>query len=222
MPRTGKRPPEILTAEEVSALLRLCSLRAPTGVRNRALITVMYRGGLRVAEALALRLADVDTRAGTVRIGHGKGDKSRVVSLDDGAMAVVERWIARRAALELPRYAPVTKHMPRYIREAAEALSKAPRVVPPLFCSLDGGYLAPQYVRAMLARKAEAAGIEKHVRPHGLRHSNASELAAESVPVNVISKHLGHANVGVTARYLDHVAPADVLAMGRGREWSEE
>src|SRR3954451_2272980 len=70
-------PVEVLTADEVRALLRACSRRAPTGVRHAALIVVLYRGGLRVAEALALHVRDVNAGAGTITVRHGKGDKRR-------------------------------------------------------------------------------------------------------------------------------------------------
>ena len=66
----------MLTEPEAIALIRACSSRAPTGVRNRALIAVLWRSGLRISEALALELRDIDLEAGTLRVRHGKGDKS--------------------------------------------------------------------------------------------------------------------------------------------------
>ena len=143
-----KYPAEPLTAEEVSLLLRGCSLRAPTGIRNRALIAVMYRAGLRVSEALALRPADVNTADGTLRVLHGKGDKARTVGLDSGALDAVARWADRR-------------------REYGFRNG-------PLFCTLDGGPLSAGYVRDMLKRQRAKAGIEKRVHPHGLRHTHAA------------------------------------------------
>jgi site-specific recombinase XerD len=162
-----KMPVEILSPDEVRALIRASSNRAPTGIRNRALIVVMYRGGLRLAEALALMPKDVDTRTGTVRVLRGKGRKARTVGLDPGAMAVLERWLDKRARLGLNGRQP-------------------------LFCSITKGApfgrpLHPQYVRQALNRLAERAGIEKRVHPHGLRHAHAAELAAEGVPVNKCS-----------------------------------
>ena len=97
-PNTGRRyPAETLLPEEVQALLRACSTRAPTGLRNRALLVAMYRGGLRVGEALALLPKDVDPVHGTLRITNGKGGKARLVGRDPEAMAVLERWLDRRA-----------------------------------------------------------------------------------------------------------------------------
>jgi len=188
-----KYHPEPLTEDEVADLVRSCSNRAPTGIRNRALITTLYRGGLRIAETLALLPKDVDTDKGTVQILRGKGNKSRVVALDDGAMAILQRWIDKRAGLKING-----RHR--------------------LFCTLEGKPMHANYVRAMLQRKAEKAGIEKRVHPHGLRHSMAAGMAAENVPVNVISQALGHSNSATTARYIDHIAPQQVIETMRHRE----
>jgi site-specific recombinase XerD len=193
-------PVEILTPDEVRALIRAASKRAPTGIRNRALIVTMYRGGLRLSEALALMPKDIDTKAGTVRVLRGKGKKARTVGLDPGATAVLDRWLDKRAKLGLTGRQP-------------------------LFCSITKGApfgrpLYPQYVRQALNRLAERAGIEKRVHPHGLRHAHAAELAAEGVPVNVVQRQLGHASLAVTSRYLDHIASADLIETVRARSWS--
>ena len=74
-PNRGKRfPAEVLTGDEVRGLIKAASGRAPTGIRNRALLGLLYRGGLRISEALALEVKDLDQNAGTVRVLHGKGD----------------------------------------------------------------------------------------------------------------------------------------------------
>jgi integrase len=92
----------------------------------------------------------------------------------------------------------------------------------PLICTLSGGAVHPTYVRVLLRRLASKAGIEKRVHPHGLRHTHAAELAAEGIPVNVIQKQLGHSSLAVTSRYLDHIAPAEVVNLIRRREWHME
>jgi integrase len=110
-PNAGRRfPAEILTQDEVRALIGACSNRAPTGIRNRALLVMMYRGGLRLSEALALRPKDVDPDAGTVVILHGKGDRRRTLGLDPGAFAVLGRWLDRRERLGLNGHHPCTPH----------------------------------------------------------------------------------------------------------------
>jgi site-specific recombinase XerD len=189
-----KFPPEPLTTDEVKRLLKACSKRAPTGIRNAALIVVMWRAGLRCAEALALRPADVDREAGSLRVLHGKGDKCRTVGMDPEAFAMLAHWLEVRASLGHNGHAPV-------------------------FCTLKGEPIEAAYVRAMLPRVARRAGIEKRVHAHGLRHTMAAELRVEGEDIGVISKQLGHASIANTARYLDHVAPVAVLEAMRKRTW---
>ena len=97
--QSRRRPAEVLAPEEVRALITACSNRAPTGIRNRALLTVLWRCGLRVGEALALEPKDIDVEAHTLRVRHGKGDKSRTVGLDDQTQALISRWVDRRHQL---------------------------------------------------------------------------------------------------------------------------
>jgi integrase len=72
----------------------------PTGIRNRALLAVLWRCGLRIGEALALELRDIDFDQGTIRVGHGKGDKARVVDVDEQTAALLGRWIDWRRAVK--------------------------------------------------------------------------------------------------------------------------
>ena len=205
-----------LTEKELAALLQRCSARAPTGIRNRALISVMYRCGLRISEALDLRVADIDPDGGTVRVLRGKGNKARTVGIDAGALAMVQRWTDVRAKAGIPPRVPTT------VTAEGERIATGTRPVAVLFCTLSGESLSNRYVRDMLKRIAAKAGLEKRVHPHGLRHSYAASLIAEGVPVNTVSRALGHASSAVTARYIDHIAPADVIAMGRARQWNPE
>jgi site-specific recombinase XerD len=189
-----KLPVEILTPDEARALLRAGSLSAPTGIRNRALIAAMYRGGLRLAEALALKPSDIDLDRGEIRVLRGKGAKARTVGIDDGAAAVIQRWVDKRRQLGL--------------RNAY------------LFCTLQGRPLEPRYVRDMLKRYATRAGIDKRVHPHGLRHTHAAELMREGVPPNVIQAQLGHSSLQTTSVYLSHIAPTELVGRIRQRQWS--
>jgi site-specific recombinase XerD len=192
----GRRfPAELLSPEEVRALLRACSSRAPTGIRNRALIAVLYRGGLRISEALALHAKDVEEAAGTVTVLHGKGDQRRTVGMDPAAFALLERWLDKRRALGLSARRPI-------------------------FCTLEGRPLDSSYVRRLLPRLAARAGIERRVHAHGLRHAHAAELAAEGLPVNVVQQQLGHGSLATTDRYLRHIAPRERVEAMRAREWA--
>jgi site-specific recombinase XerD len=187
---------EPLTRAEVNALLAQCSRRAPTGIRNRALITVLYRTGLRIFEALALQPKDVDLDNGILRVLHGKGNKQRTVGLDSGTIDALTRWLEVRAA-----YVP--KNGGRK-----------------LFCTLEGQPVQQQYVRNMLRRIAAKAGVEKRVHPHGFRHTHAAELVQEHAPMTVIRDQLGHASLATTDRYLRSIAPEQVIDFGRNRDWT--
>lgn len=195
-----KFPPEPLTPDEVWSLVDACG-HGLAGRRNRALIVVMWRGGLRVSEAVALMPKDVDTDRGRVAVLHGKGDKSRIVALDAGACAIVDRWRLERDALEL-----------------------GPRA--PLFCVISqptaGRPLATSYVRELLHKLGERAGIAKRVHPHGLRHSYASYLMDQGVPIHHIRRMLGHSSIAVTERYADHINPAAVLEQMRALDWPDQ
>ena len=174
-----KYPAEVLTADEVTAVIRLCSSKAPTGIRNRALLTLLYRSGLRVSEVLALRPADINLTAHTARVLHGKGNKATTRGFHPTATDALARWTDTRRQLGTGRG--------------------------PLFCTLAGGPVHPQYVRNLLHRLGAKAGIDKRVHPHGLRHTFAWELERAGTPVTTISALLGHSGTAVTARYLAHL-----------------
>lgn len=193
---TRKFPVETLTPDEARRLMKACTNNFPTGIRNRALVVALWRCGLRISEALDLRPKDIDPDAGTIRVLHGKGDKCRVVGCDPTAMAVIEKWLDRRQGLNLP--GPFCG---------------------PVFCTLKGKPLDSRYVRNLMKRLARKAGIEKRVHCHALRHTFASELRQEGVEIGIISKQLGHDSIATTARYLDHVAPKEVIEAMRARVW---
>lgn len=194
-----KLPPEPLTPDEVRRLLAAASNRSSSGVRLRALIGVLYGAGLRLAEALALRLADVDTQSGILRVRNGKGGKFRTVGLDPHGAALLDGWLTRRVQFGLNGRHPIF---------ATYEVGKV------------GKPLDPRYVRLALARLGTRAGLEKRVHPHGLRHSLAFDLAQQGVPTHQIQAQLGHASLAVTDRYVRHLMPADVVAVMRQRDWS--
>lgn len=192
----GKRfPAQPLTGDEVKALIRTCSKRSATGVRNAALIVTIYRTGMRVSEALAVLPRDLDVQSGAVRVMNGKGSTSRTVAMDAGAWGILQWWLARRQSLGISGHSPV-------------------------FCTLQGGSLQTSYIRALLPRLAQKAGIERRVHAHALRHSFAAELAAERTPLNVVQAVLGHANLATTDIYLRHINPVTAIETLRSREWS--
>jgi len=162
---------------------------------------------LRVGEALGLRPEHIDTATGTIRIRAGKrtkkvkGDASRrshqarQVALSPEAGAILAVWMAKRTALGIGSG--------------------------PYLCTLRGGPVIPSYVRSLLKRLAKQAGLDpSRVRPHGLRHTFASELARENVPLTVIQSALGHRSLLTTMSYIQAVAPEHVLDTLRQRTWA--
>ena len=150
--RKGVRyPVELLERREIEALLAGCGT-SRTGRRDRAVLTLLWRSGLRIAEALALRPADINLSAGTARVLKGKNGKSRTVALDTLTCSALEAWLAVRPPGQGPVFCPVSK---------------------------PGQPLKSNHVRNRLRRLAARAGIEKRVHPHSLRHSYAVELDAE-------------------------------------------
>ena len=182
-PTRGKLlPPEVLTDVEVRALIVACSTRGITGHRNRALLAILWRTGVRISEALELRPHDVDFKNGTVRVRLGKGLKPRTTVLSDlDALPFVERWLEERGKLQ--------------------ALGQGA----PLLCTLKGTPTDPSYARHLLPRLARRAGLERRVHPHGLRHTHAADLALAGVPVLAIQQQLGHTSLVTTANYLRKV-----------------
>jgi len=188
-------PPEVLTGREIAALIDACKDDTLAGLRNRALIAILYRAGLRITEALVLRPIDLDSRNGAIRILHAKGGRSRTVGMDAVGFEILERWLQARSSLPVGDGGP-------------------------LFCLVNGKPMASCYVRVFLPRIAKKAGILRRVHAHGFRHTHAAELRGEGVDIGVISKQLGHRSIATTARYLDHIAPWDVVRAMRARQWS--
>lgn len=188
-----KLPPQPLTASESR---RLIESVGGVGLRprNRALIVVLYRAGLRISEALSVYPQDLDEHHGVIRVRCGKGRRDRVVGLDPKAWQYVQRWLNVR-------------------RKRIHNLDG------PVFCTRQGKPLTRQNVAQMLRRAASRAGIPKRVHPHGLRHTHAFELANEGTPLHVIQAQLGHSNASTTDRYIRHLAPQQVIETIAARAW---
>jgi site-specific recombinase XerD len=188
--KMAKYPAEPLNSTEVGALLKACSPRCPTGIRNRALIVTLWRAGLRIAEALALEPRDLD--CGVLRVRKGKGQKARTVALDPEAWAVVQAWTERKARLGISG---------------------------PVFSTLKGGPMLSSYTRNLFRRLGKKAGLAKRVHAHGLRHSFAAGLADEKVDLRIIQQALGHGSLATTQRYTDHLRPTAVIDALKARTW---
>lgn len=188
---------DLLTVPEIELLMRQCSRRAPSGIRNCALIAVLWRCGLRIGEARGLAVKDLDADSGTLVVQRGKGGKRRVVGVDAGTVALLERWLEVRRRRDISGSAP-------------------------LFCSLVGKPLDLSYVRHLLPRLARKAGIERRVHAHGLRHAFAVDMVRSGAPLYVVRDALGHASIATTQVYLSRVGAHEAVDAMRNRQWSPE
>ncbi len=176
-PRQARRLPVFLTLDEVEALLDAPRDTTPAGLRDRAMLHVLYATGLRVSELVGLSINSVQLDAGYV-VARGKGDKERLVPLGRRAVAEVRAWLGRgRPALLRGR--------------ASRALFVGPR----------GTALTRQGVWKLLRRHALAAGIKKRLSPHKLRHSFATHLVERGADLRVVQAMLGHADLATTQIY---------------------
>lgn len=178
-PKLPRKLPHVLTAREIERLLAAPDVEHPEGLRDRALLELLYATGLRVSELVTLKPADVRPEDGLVRC-VGKGSKERLVPV--GAAAL--EWVRR------------------YVEEARPLLAGAARAAPPwLFLTERGSPLARTAVWKRLREYAGAAGIQGKVSPHTLRHSFATHLLAGGADLRSIQEMLGHADIGTTQIY---------------------
>ena len=196
-----RRDPDPFTKEEVLAIVRQTSRRGYGGWRDRALIIVLWRCGLRISEALALKVRDLDLEHGFLRIRHGKGDKPGLLVIDPDAIEVLSEWLKRRS--EIPGIDPGRGYV---------------------FCTISqpapGGRMGAPQFRTKLKLLAKRAGIERDiddVYPHQFRHTHATDLALEDVPITVIKEQLRHDHLATTERYIKRVAPTRLLQQLKDR-----
>jgi len=176
-PRLSRKLPGSLSPEEVDRLLTAPDETTPQGLRDRAMLELMYSSGLRVSELCGMLIQDVDLDNRTLRV-HGKGSKERVVPLGSHAAAALERY------LEVAR--------PKLLK---------PRTGSELFLSQWGRGLSRKTFWVMIKKTAALAGIEQPVKPHLLRHSFATHLLEGGADLRAIQEMLGHADIATTQIY---------------------
>jgi len=190
MRRTPNRLPRALGAPEVGTLLAQPADGERRGLRDRALLELLYACGLRVSEAVALRGSQVDLAAGFVTV-LGKGGKERVVPLGRPARAALEAYLER---------------------ERPQLLDGRPS--PFVFLGPRGRPLTRQAVWKLVRRRALAAGLGRRVSPHVLRHTFATHLLGGGADLRIVQTLLGHADIATTQVYT-HVAPSRLREVHR-------
>ncbi len=175
-PRPARRLPRTLSMADAAALVEAPDTTRPDGLRDRALLELLYASGLRASEALGLRIEDVNFKAGYVMV-IGKGDRQRLVPAGARALDWVRQYL--------------TTIRPRQVR----------RECPALFLNRSGGAMSRQALWGLIRRAARRAGLRAAVSPHTLRHSFASHLLERGADLRSVQAMLGHVDISTTQIY---------------------
>ncbi|WP_410504262.1 site-specific tyrosine recombinase XerD [Ligilactobacillus salivarius] len=176
-PKKKQHLPQVLTKEEVEKLLHSPNTSQVLGLRDRAMLELMYATGLRISEIINLKLEDLHLTMGTLQT-LGKGHKERIVPVGDEAI----KWVNR------------------YLEEARPKLLKQKRSNY-LFLNFHGNNLTRQGVWKNLKAEVRKAGIQKNITPHTLRHSFATHILENGADLRIVQELLGHADISTTQIY---------------------
>ena len=184
-PRKEFHLPEVLSLEEINALVAAVDLSKPEGNRNRAILEMLYGSGLRVSELVGLHLSDMYRAEGYMLI-RGKGSKQRLVPISPEADKWFDFWLQDRCHLTIN-----------------------PKDVDIAFLNRRGSQLTRAMIFTIIRRLADAAGIQKTISPHTLRHSFATHLLQNGADLRIIQQLLGHEDITTTEIYT-HVSIQDL------------
>lgn len=175
-PKLGRYLPEVLSVEEVTAIIEGVDTRSPQGVRDRAILEMLYGCGLRVSELCNLQISNVYTSESFVRV-IGKGNKERLIPLGDSARDAFLAWMAVRPDPASPAFDDF------------------------VFLNRFGKPLSRVAVFGMVKKNAQLAGVTKEISPHTFRHSFATHLIENGADLRVVQEMLGHESILTTEIY---------------------
>ena len=177
-PRVEKKMPEILTVEEVDLLLRQPSAKTPKGIRDKAMLELLYATGIRVSELICLEVSDVNLYVGYITCKDG--ERERIIPYGTAAKKALQSYL----------------HGVResFLRDEECSL---------LFTNCSGKAMSRQGFWKVLKMYAGAAGIEKDITPHTLRHSFAAHLIQNGADLKSVQEMMGHSDISTTQMYLN-------------------
>jgi len=187
-PRRSRPLPHFLSSDDVGRLLAAPPADRPLGLRDRAILEVLYSAGLRVSELAGLNLVDLDLADGTLRV-RGKGRRERIAPVGSFAVRAVRSWLEARAT------------------EASDRPSGAA----PVFTNRFGQRLTTRSVGRMLEKHLRTAGLDRRTTPHTLRHSFATHLLDRGADIRSVQELLGHKSL-LTTQIYTHVTTAGLRA----------
>jgi len=164
--------PVILEPEEAQNLLKQPSKRYPTGLRNKAMISLMLNCGLRLSEITNLKPGNLNLTKGKLRVESGKGEKDRDLAIPDYLTDLLDTW--------------------RNIRPKSNYF----------FSTLKGRKLSDRYIQQMVTRYAQKAGLNKRISPHTLRHTYATQYYKQTKDIETLRRILGHSDISTTTIYI--------------------
>jgi integrase/recombinase XerD len=182
LPKSGLKLPAVLSTEEIKRLLAAPGTTSPLGLRNTAMLELLYASGLRVSELINLKIMDINLEAGFVRV-FGKGSKERIVPMGSRALQALQAYLA----------------------SGRPKMLKAGQTSPYLFVARAGRPMTRQGFWKLLRKYALEAGLNRKISPHSLRHSFASHLLEGGADLRAVQVMLGHVDITTTQIYT-HVA----------------
>lgn len=183
-PKQDKRLPEFLYKGEMEALLEAPDQTTPLGMRDAAILELLYASGIRVSELVGLNLEDLDFNIGYVRV-LGKGQKERIVPVGSFALKALQTYI----------------HQGRPVLKDVATKGQSERGTAPLLLNNKGGRLTDRGVRYLLTKYINQTSIHKQVSPHTMRHSFATHLLEGGADLRTVQELLGHVNMSTTQIY---------------------
>jgi integrase/recombinase XerD len=183
-PKVNRKIPQVLTVREVDALMEAPKVTLLLGLRDRAMLELMYGTGIRVSECLNVKVEDLNTTAGFLRC-MGKGKKERIVPVNQTAID----WVMR------------------YLSRSRNQIVKSP-LERTLFLNAHGKKMSRQGFYKILCEYAKKAEIDKEISPHTLRHSFATHLMENGADLRAVQEMLGHADINTTMDIYTHILPS--------------
>jgi integrase/recombinase XerD len=169
---TRKKLPTILEPEEAQNLLKQPDKRYPTGLSNKAMLSLMLHCGLRVSEVVNLRPGNINLTKGKLRVENGKGNKDRDLAILEYLTDLFDSWRKKRPESSF------------------------------FFSTLEGKKLSIRYLQQMVKRYALKAGINKNISPHTLRHTYATQYCKQTKDIETLRRILGHSDIGTITIYI--------------------